>query len=155
MTFCRDPKRKPLRTQPNRPLIAVKVAGGCGCSTGGVQTVVLDVVRDGVKDPDTYRYTVYDYNSDGDPRFFLDFNVVNTPGVYLATVKSLNQYEPDETKRFVECGEFQIIIGPSCSFTDKYVSMPANSPNEAGRTESGNILYDDMQPSYALDPLLL
>lgn len=155
MTFCRDPKRKPLRTQPNRPLIAVKVANGCGCSAGGVTSVFLDVERDGVRDADVYRYPVYDYNDQGDPRFFLDFNVLNTPGVYKATVRSFNVYEPVEAKRFVACGEFQIIIGLACSFSDKYVAMPSNAPNEAGRTESGDILYDDMQPSYALDPLLL
>lgn len=155
MTFCRNPKRTPLRTQPNRPLIAVKVANGCGCTTGGISNVFLDVVRDGEKDADTYRYPAYRYNAAGDPEFFLDFNVLNFPGVYKATVRSFNQYQSDVNLRFVACGEFQLIIGPSCSFASTYVSTPSGAPSTATRNESGTIVYDDMQPSYALDPLLL
>lgn len=154
MTFCRDPKRKPLRTQPNRPLIAVKVANGCGCSSGGVTSVFLDVERDGVRDADVYRYPVYAYNGAGDPMFFLDFNVLNTPGVYKATVRSFNVYEPVEAKRFVACGEFQMIIGLACSFSDKYVASTPGAPNQPGRTPADTLPYDDMQPSYALEPLL-
>jgi hypothetical protein len=153
MTLCRGPKRKPVRTQPNRPLIAVKVATGCSCSASSAADVFLDVSRDGERDAEVIRYPIYDYNSDGDPRFFLDYQILNTPGIYKAVLKSFNVYQPVESLRFVTCGEFQLIIGPSCSVLD-YVSMPANAPNEPSRTPDAPLVYDDMQPSYAIELLL-
>ena len=153
MTYCRGPKTKNLRTQPNRPLIAVKSANGCGCS-GGITTPFLDIKRAGVKDATVYRYPVYSYNSAGDPQFFLDFNVLNTPAIYDATLLSFNQYQSDVNLRFVECGTFQLVIGLACSLNSTYVSTPANAPTDVGRTPAGTFPYDDMQPSYALEPVL-
>ena len=152
MTLCRNPKRKPVRMLATSPLVSVSVAAGCPCSGGAAVagSVSLYVQRSGERDPTVISYPVYSYNAVGDPTFFLDYQVLNEPGVYDAEVRSLSLGVT------VTCGTFQLIIGPACSISNAYPTASPGGGVPGGDVPPGDapiFLYDDMQPSYNSVPI--
>lgn len=153
MTLCRGPKKATLRVQPTAPLIAVRVAAGCPCSSSGASSgaILLEVTRSGDDDFTAIRYPIYDFNDNGDPRFFLDFQILQLAGRYTGTViAGIDGVRADE----VACGSIDITVGPTCGVTTSYVSMPTGAPGGGGRgadTEGDD--FADMQPAVFLATL--
>ena len=153
MSYCREPKRKILRTDPGRPIIAIPVAAGCPCAGGSaVGAVVVDIQLAGDDTADVIRYPLYDFNEAGDPRFYLDYQVLNTPAIYTATVTAGVDVD-GARQQIYECGKFDFIVGKMCSVGQPYISTPNPNPSPSGGGAVFTIPYDDMNPSYNIQSL--